>query len=439
MSVHALSRLLRRTVEAIATASAGAPRLVQSPLRLSDLVELRAPLEDLGPDTVRVHEQTPHLLSPRSPAPSRRSPLSRGETVIAGVDSGSRALETPPAGIAVAAVAATLTAPLARAGLRVEAILWPPIPPAPTAPLAGPPFIRVLPNWEGPEPELPEFAASTNPAGARYGPEYSMAQALDEARVTLENWALRSLAAAVESAPPGEGRLAVLVDGPVLLVPGALERPGSPPAYREAWERLLSERLAAVERLEALGVPVIGVVKRVSRSRLLSRARGLEGRLEACLGPLEASDEALIHRAYAACARRAPGRIYRSPILEVRSAAGSKLAEYLVVPRGKWQVGPGSVVIVRLEYTPGSLELVREHLRAEPYHVYARASVLAGSVQPLVIAASDRRARTAARAVARSLARELAVAGVPLSYESEVEARIEALRGGGGWRGWLEA
>jgi hypothetical protein len=429
MSTHALLELARETVRAIAAAPARGASITQSPLRLSDLIEIRSPIEDLGSGRVSVYEYTPTLLSPRSPQPPRRSALASGRVVLAGVDSGGRAIETPLAGLAVAAVAATLSAPLPGAGR--ESLAWPPIPPPGRGPpLAGPPFIRVLPNWLGWEPALPHFAVARNPAGERYGPDYSMAQALDEARVALENWALRALANLAEAGAARPGGLAVLVDGPVYLVPGALASSGAPEVYRRAWESLLEERVEAVSRLERLGVPVVGVVKRVSRSRIMSRASGLERLVEPCVGPGEYSDEMAVYRAYASCARRIPGRIYKTPTLRVDAGpAGYKLVDYLAIPPGKWQTSPSGIRVVRLEYTERSLELARGALGAEPYHIYAYSSLLSGSLQPLVILASDRRARTTARAVARLLERELARAGVPPSYETALEERLERARG----------
>ena len=432
MSTHALVELARETVEAIAAAPSRAPRVAQSPLRLSDLVEVRAPIEDLGPGRAVVHEYTTSLLSPRSPSPPRRSRLSSHPPLLAGVDSGGRAIETPLAGLAVAAVAATLSAPPPGLGAAArEAIAWPGVPQPGGMLVAGPPFIRVLPNWVGWDPGLPPFATLLNPAGERYGPEYSMAQALDEARVALENWALEALAVLAESARLAGG-LVVLVDGPVYLVPGALAEPGAPEVYRRSWEALLRSRVEAVRRLERLDIPVFGVVKRLSRSRILSRAQGLERLVEACVGPGEYSDEMIVYRAYASCARRIPGRIYRTPTVRVEAGpAGYKLVEYLAVPPGRWQTSPASLRVVRLEYTRESLELVREVFGAEPYHVYSAASILSGGLQPLVIAASDRRARTTARAIARLLERELSRSGVPLSYEAALQEKLE-----GAGRGW---
>ncbi len=414
MQALAIVDEIRATAEGISQAPLRAARIAPSLLRLSDLVQVRAPLEDLGAPGARVYEAAPHLLAPRRPLPPRPPRL-----LFAGVDSGSRGVETPLAGFAVAAVSASLSAPL-------ELFDWPPLHPGLEPPVEGPPFLRVLPNWVGWDPPLPRGATDRNPGGERYGPEYSMAQALDEARVCLENWALEVLAGMASRPPRGARGLVVLVDGPLYLVPGALASGGAPRVYREAWSRLLDARLRAIRLLEGLGVPVLGVVKRVSRSRILSRARGLEARVEACVGPGEHSDEMIVYRAYAACARRIPGRIYRTPIVRVdQPVPGAvKLVEYLAVPPGRWQSGPEGVRIVRLEYTPATLEILRDW-GLEPYQAYSLAGIASGSLYPLPILASDRRARGIARAVARFLERELARRGVPLSYESALEERLE--------------
>jgi len=413
MHTLALAEQLRAAAESISEAPSRAGRIAPSLLRLSDLVQVRAPLEDLGAPGARVYEAAPTLLAPRRPLPARL----RVRPWFVGIDSGSRGVETPLAGIAIAAVSVSLSAPL-------ELFDWPPIHPGLEPPRWGPPFVRILPNWEGWDPPLPPGAASVNPAGERYGPEYSMAQALDEARVSLENWALSVLPEAVEGGPGG---LVVLVDGPLYLVPGALANSGAPRVYREAWERLLGERVEAVRRLEALGVPVIGVVKRVSRSRILSRAQGLGDLVESCVGPGDHGDEMVVYRAYASCARRIPGRIYRTPIVRVDppGIGAPKLVEYLAIPPGRWQSGPEGVRITRLEYTERGLALLREELGLEPYQLYSLSSIASGSLLPLVLLASDRRSRTIARALARFLRRELARRGVPLSYETVVEEMVE--------------
>lgn len=416
MRAALLADSLRRAAESIGEAPLRAARIAASALRLSDLIQVRAPIEDLGAGGARVYEASPTILSPRTPLPRRHA--LRRRIVFAGVDSGSRGVETPLAGVAVAAVSASLSAP-------VELFDWPPLHPGLEPPGDGPPFLRILPNWVGWDPPLPPVATARNPSGERYGPDYSMAQALDEARVCLENWALNQLAGLAGRL--GGAGLVVLVDGPLYLVPGALADGGASRVYREAWRRLLEERIRAVRALEALGVPVIGVVKRVSRSRILHRTRGLEGLVESCVGPGEHSDEMIVYRAYTSCTRRVPGRIYRTPIIAVEAPLPGvvKLVEYLAVPPGRWQSGPEGVRIARLEYTEETLSILRDRLGIEPYQAYALSSIASGGLQPLVIVASDRRSRSIARSLARFLERELARRGIPLSYETALEERVE--------------
>ena len=153
--------------------------------------------------------------------------------------------------------------------------------------------------------------------------------------------------------------------------------------------------------------------------------------MESCVGPGDHGDEMIVYRAYTTCTRRMPGRIYRTPIVRVDppGLAAPKLVEYLAVPPGRWQSGPEGVRIVRLEYTERSLAIMRGELGLEPYQVYSLSSLASGSLLPLVLLASDRRARTIARALARFLERELARRGVPLSYETAIEERVEGGRG----------
>jgi len=383
-------------------------------LRLSDALESRTPLEDLGEGlAVEVLEWSSRLLHPS------RVPRGGGGIVV-GVDSSARAVETPGANIIVGAVSVSSS---------VRPVLgdWPPVF-GPPLPMVDEPFIYVLPYGD-PEPgwDAGVGVEARNPAGYPYGPDYSLEQAKDEVRVRLENAALASLLEAAREGVLGEGSV-VLVDGPLFLVAGALARPGVPVEYRAAWERLLEDRVRLVRGLERLGVRVVGVVKRIDRARLFEGNPRLRGLAASCVGEERFTDKMVLYRALDAphCSRRVPGRVYTSPPLLVRSLAGAeKVAQYLVVPVSRIRHTPEAAVYLRAEESLEAWRADREAGVRGPVHHVLLDSVVRGSLEPVTVKLSDQRAKEATMGL-----RQLVVLGalrgrVPVSYASEVEVAAD--------------
>ncbi|GAB6148283.1 DNA double-strand break repair nuclease NurA [Stetteria hydrogenophila] len=390
-------------------------------LRLDELAGLRAPAEDLGIAEAYVYESSPRPLRAVNPLPLNGQADGLGSRpCFLGVDSSSRSVEAAVASVVVAAVS------LSGCG-AAELADWPPVYEYKAPIPRGPPFIRILPNRAEPLlPELPEGVTARNPAGIAYDRDYSIAQALDEARVELENWAI---SAAPSLAPGRQRRLVVFVDGPLFTVPGALADPGAPAGVREAWRELVARRVEAVRRVEEAGGVVIGVVKRLSRSRILSKALGRWGSCGAAEGE---SDEFYLHRVVASSrANWRPGQVYKSVKVAVRQPSlpgvPLKIAEYLAIPPGAWHGGPRGLLLVRLEYTEESLKRLRSW-GLEPLHAYSLASIAVGSRLPTPLLASDKRAKSISKALKRLLAEEMTRLGIPLDYESLVE------EAGAAWR-----
>lgn len=407
------------------TSRGGAARSV---LRLQDLVEDRMSAEDTGLVAVELFESQSRLLRPVSVESVSRHVRRRiGDALVAGVDSSSRGIESPPADFVVGCV--SITSWVSRAGGPLS-YDWPEAHGAYRfSPGAGrPPFIYLLPN----SPSAVDaarglmYVSTANPAGDRFDEDYSIHQALDEMRVQLENWALSALA---EAPQPPDG-LHILVDGPVVHVArAAVETGGS--RYSSSWRRLLEDRVEAVRLLERRGSTVIGVVKRVERSRLLAAARGVERLVSSCgVEYRGAGDRAVIDAALRmGCARWRPGSILVGPKLSVRvGGLASKIVEYVVVPPGRWQMGPGGARVFRLEYTPETLAALRER-GMEPIHIFMADSVMRGSLEPITIALSDRRSSSITRGLRLLLASALRGRGVPLGYSTLVE-----MEGDSGWR-----
>ncbi len=110
----------------------------------------------------------------------------------------------------------------------------------------------------------------------RYDAEYSTKMMENEVRVLQENamaaWALQRL---------GPGSL-LIVDGPLFSTPGIFERmkellsekPSRLRVYLESWLALVAERVGIVGDAVRRGIDVVGVVKRLHASRVLSAAEG---------------------------------------------------------------------------------------------------------------------------------------------------------------------
>ncbi len=361
------------------------------PLLLQHLIPAQIPpLEDYpAGGRVRVHTLRKPITQAK-PLP-RKKPA--GLNVYA-IDSSSRGLQAPGAYALVSAVSISA---------------WRP-------PLVydNPPVYSY--PWE-PEEEPPAFA-ETIPGSRPQG--YSPEAALDEARVKQENWALAALAEHLD-----QGSI-VLVDGPVFLIPSPHHLRQLPQAYRDNWLRLLEARAMAVRSLEDRGVPVIGVVKRIEHSRLIERTQELLALASRCLGEEWTGPDSLALDTLLRCTARKPGRVYLTPRLQVdvegiEGWGTGKIVEYMVVPRGRWQTGPARAY--RLEYTGRSLELLEE-LGLQPHHVIALDSLARGSLEPLTIAHSDRRAKNITRALSLHLYHELRAQGIPVSYSSIMQMII---------------
>ncbi|MCS7106570.1 MAG: DNA double-strand break repair nuclease NurA [Acidilobaceae archaeon] len=360
----------------------------RSTLRLEDTFRFREPMEDAGGFLAKVYESSSKLLLPRR--------LRREGTVMAvGLDSTTRRVEAGAADVVVGSAVSYCS----RNGLSYE---WPSLS-APPPPIPPHPVYVLLPNGEISELDDP-IVSLLNPAGERYDIDYSADLAEDEVRSSMESWMLSSLSI------PG---CAVLLDGPVYQFPRAFATESAPVRVRRTLLALLRRRLEAISALESRGVPVIGVVKRVERSTILSNAMGMEQWVARREG-----DASVLERAFLS-SEREPGRVYVTPKVGLSFPSlgdlspPPKLIQYVVVPAGKYQSDP--LRIYRLEFTFTTLRLLEER-RSDPLAVFLGDSLLLGSQEPVSIRASDRRASEIAEALKRVLAASLVREGALLSY-----------------------
>ncbi|MCX8196658.1 MAG: DNA double-strand break repair nuclease NurA [Acidilobaceae archaeon] len=373
---------------------------VRTVLRLEDTFRVREPIEDAGGFSSELYESSSRLLVARRVRQEKALPA-------VGLDSTSRKLETAPADVVIGSVASFC----ARAGIGYE---WPSLG-GPSPPLPPHPAYSLLPNGELEEIDDPVIS-TRNPAGEKYDVNYSADAAEEELRSSLESWMMSSLAF--------KG-CAVLLDGPLYHLPRALLESSVPEKIRRSFLALLSKRLRALEALEAQGVPVVGVVKRVEKSSILRSTPGLEQWVGEKEGDLSA-----IARAFLS-AEKEPGRVYATPKVIVSSAAEgapSKLIQYVVMPPGKYQQDSSLARIYRLEFTSRTLKILEE-MKSDPLSVLVGDSLLLGSQEPVSIRASDRRAAEIAEALMRGLSSAIE-GGTVLAYWSVREVEVGWRRGG---------
>jgi len=113
-----------------------------------------------------------------------------------------------------------------------------------------------------------------NPAGLTYTPEYSKLVILDELRLSLENRVLEIMLNNV-----AESDSIIFLDGPIYYTPPLIYQVNEYHGVRDelfkqyvdSWKILVNERINLVNKLWSKGVRVVGVVKRLSRSNILSK------------------------------------------------------------------------------------------------------------------------------------------------------------------------
>lgn len=379
--LRSLSRLARALREAPAPYG-------RSPLRLADVLDVKESAEEAGRFTARPLERSSR------PVLSRKVSVKQSVSVV-GIDSSSRRVEASAADVVVASVAAHAPS------LRLSAE-WPSLS-TNFSPRETRPFIYVLPNGEVREESDP-LISFRNVLKERFTVDYEIEMAEDEARRSLEDWMMVEM---MERC-----RCVLLVDGPIYFVSRAIY---GEHRRSDVSKRLLYSRLEVLERLEKEGIPVIGVVKRVEKSNVLSMA----------LGGGEETDVSLIMKALQLI-RPEPGRVYVSPPFSISypNLYLEKISRYVVVPPGKHQSSPALAAgfkIYRLETTKKSEELL-SNMNVDMVDVFLYDSLLSGSTEPISIKASDMRASLLAEVVARELRTGLSLSGMYLSYETRREA-----------------
>ncbi len=375
-------------------------------LSLDDVLETES-VDEPGVVKTRIEYHYSKLLIPRY---FRREHISRVTHV--GVDSSSRTLATPHAVIIIGSLAVSL-------GTVMESFTWPPLHGGSLE--KGPPFMALMSYTSHEGPTLPSFVTSHALTGSRYTPGYGISQVSRELRIVMENWALENVEAIVGELTRRRSRdslLTVMLDGPLFLAP---EAGGLQAEQGRSWIELMKARIRAIEAVESSGIPVIGVVKRVESSTILSRTREFVERASRCIGHAESlADMALIHLLLKSnCDSNRRGNIMFTPKISVEYGQDwipRKIVEYAVILPSTWHLYTTKARVLRVEVTQRSLEILRDH-GLDPESVLAGDTVARGSVEPATILLSDKVAGAVSGAIKKSLIASLVREETPLTYD----------------------
>jgi hypothetical protein len=191
------------------------------------------------------------------------------ESIIS-IDGSSYTAQSPFASVAIA-TAAVCAEPFG------ELIDYPPAPfDYPARVRTVRPFLAVCPHSKV-SLSSPNSSAITikSPSGDPYDYTYNSRQMTDEIRTGLENFLLGDACSHVAQTirQSTSKQVLIVVDGPIYATPPLLKYSGKAILrYQNAWIRLIEERLRSIEQCMKVDVPVVGVVKRIERSRLLVKS-----------------------------------------------------------------------------------------------------------------------------------------------------------------------
>ncbi len=300
-----------------------------------------------------------------------------------------------------------------------------------------PPYIALIGAEDLDVSELREKVITRSPAGVPYDSAYNRFVLLDEMRTSTETFLLENL---VDKAPSLiNGDFYVVMDGPVYHTPllfrqhyeitkGTAAPRGRLQAYVESWRNMLSERLRVLRKALSGNIIVIGVVKRIEKSSLISSSPSYHAVLaeHGLQVPATDNDQAFIELLYREAIRRGllgyplrpfyigPFRVEPSASLLNRYIGNAvpKIAYYYVFPLYRYAVHMYRVF--RLEMIAGSEEI----MKCEPHEIILSDTLGAGSALPLSILYADKRAKALSRNITYIMTRYLEIEGMPLTYDA---------------------
>ncbi len=252
------------------------------------------------------------------------------------------------------------------------------------------------------------YLALTNPAGYRYDPGYNRLIALDELRLGLEIHALE------KTSEEGLGDI-IVVDGPIYHIPSIFNvymkgRASSGlEKYFKSWSVLLDRRIHVINELRANGLKVIGIVKRLEYSSLLSR-----------VDPMDISGDARIndHMYLSLMASKVRVENGSYPFIlgpfelsyqGFEANLPRRIAYYVGLPRRPWLVRPSNYVFFRVEFLSEEAELL---------DIVLTDSYGSGALLPLSVIMADSRSKRISNGLRNYFLRLLESRGIPLTYDT---------------------
>ena len=274
----------------------------------------------------------------------------------------------------------------------------------------------VLASIEG-DGELGSFVMVRSHDGRYFGDGYNEDDISDEVRMGLEAWALEKVYNDLRSVNAGD--YAVVVDGPTYL--GVHEKSG-----------LARRRIEVIGELERVGVPVVGVVKRVENSRKLCQANVL-GRLglDGVVDPKHCSDPLVVQFVGARVSRGVLDPVVIGPFVHTHVGSG-RITGYAFPERVFWYVYSGlGPRVFRVEVLRSTYEGMRDVV--DGLVRWLARSIGVDGV-PYVIGVVDRYAKSLTRSLYLAFYRLAKFRSVSFTYDTEVEARqlLSEVVGGAG-------
>jgi NurA domain. len=325
-----------------------------------------------------------------------------------GIDSSSRAIITPEADIMISAVSISGQGP-------VELSDWPYLyPDLAYIPVKPEPFIYVASD------DL-NISDNTNGAINQIGfldREDDISKFMDYSRLKLESWALIEPSNALGKYFKNKGKkFVVMLDGPIFLLDNKNDN---------LRFELMLNRVKSVEMLEEQDIPVIGVVKRLERGKILGKLQEFADAFEQCIGHYTNFNDSLIIQKmlYSSCYNDYYGKILTTPKIKVKSNGLEKIIEYVLIPPSKFQsINKGR--IFRLEYTEKTLDILTNNYNTEPVQALINDSITKQNTESITIAYSDKRGKMITQVLKDLLVNTIVGRGAPISYDTLREAEAE--------------
>ncbi len=257
--------------------------------------------------------------------------------------------------------------------------------------------------------QFPEQIVTRNPAGYPYTAGYNRLMALNELRLRLESYALNNIV-------DDYGRI-ILVDGPIYHIPsiftvylrGGGYKSESLRKYYESWRILLRERINALNRLIGKGFRIIGIVKRLEYSTLLSRIDPLN--------ILKSNARINDHTYLSIAANNIAGKGGAKPFIlgpfkyrnkGIIDELPERIGYYVGLPRRREARYSSNYVFYRVELLENDPELL---------NIVLTDSLGSGALLPLTILLVDSRAKKLSGGLRNYLLRLIENKGIPLTYD----------------------